>query len=200
LWDNWRNNWRNWKNVHERIDKLHKLGGLRIWILHVLDHGPKNGVEIMDAIQEHQEMVQEMYQKRMHQFSDDKHDRHYNRHYNLFFQKTLKNVSSRPSPGSVYPMLKKMVDEGLISKFDDGKYDLTETGRQTIYEAFGGLRGLNGEQMDRGGYAIENALTEIDNYVSYLEDIKKEKIAPHEELIGNLSERLKKLKESLHED
>lgn len=200
MWDNWRNNWRNWKNVHERIDKLHKLGGLRIWILHVLDHGPKNGVEIMDAIQEHQEMVQEMYQKRMHQFSDDKYNQHYNRHCNQFFQKTLKNVSSRPSPGSVYPMLKKMVDEGLISKFADGKYDLTETGRETIYEAFGGLRGVNGKQMDRGGYAIENALTEIDSYVSYLEAIKKEKIAHHEELIENLSERLKKLKESLHED
>ena len=75
------------QNFHERIEELQKLGGLRIWILHVLDErGPQNGVEIMDAVQVHHDGLHQTY------FRGQKH-------------------SKRPSPGSIYPMLKKMVSE-----------------------------------------------------------------------------------------
>jgi DNA-binding PadR family transcriptional regulator len=188
MWDNWRNTLNNWKNMHERVDKLHKLGGLRIWILHALDHGPKNGVEIMDAIQEHHE---EMYQARLHHDSADKH-------YNHHLKRTMRHAASRPSPGSVYPMLKKMVAEDLITKLEDGKYDLTDTGRETVHEIFGHIYRPN--RSDRGSLAIESALMEIENYVSYLEDIKKEKLIPHEEMIKSLSERIKLINESLHDE
>jgi DNA-binding PadR family transcriptional regulator len=192
MWDDWRDKWDNWRNIHEKIDKLNKLGGLRVWILHVLDHGPKNGVEVMDAIQEHYDIVNDMYQKRRQQFGGD--------HYGHHFQKTMRRVPCRPSPGSVYPMLKKMVDEGLIEKIEDGKYDLTEEGRETIFDLFGGLRGPEGQRMDRGTFVVENVLREISSYVVFLEDIKKEKLAPHKEIIGELSERLKKMEESLPDE
>jgi len=155
-----------------------------------LSHGPKNGVEIMDSIEEHH---QEMYRTRMHH---DKADKHYNHH----LKKTMKHASSRPSPGSVYPMLKKMVDEGLIEKMEDGKYDLTEEGREIIIDLFGGLEGPAGHRRDRGTFAVEHVLTEIGSYVTFLEDIKKEKLAPHKEIIGELGERLKNMGESLPDE
>lgn len=165
--------WDAFKNLHnefhERMEQMQRFGGMRILILHVLDeNGPKNGVEIMDSIQVHQESCTM--------------SRHGHRH-------------SRPSPGSLYPMLKKMVKEGLISKREDGKYELTEKGNKTINKLYGRFKPH--EKMDRGEYSITRALTEIEGYISYLEDIKEEKLAPHAELIGELSERLKKLNESL---
>jgi len=164
------------QNFHERIEEMQKLGGLRIWILHVLDEqGPQNGVEIMDAVQAHHDGLHQTY------FRGQKH-------------------SKRPSPGSIYPMLKKMVSENLISKRNDGRYDLTEKGREMSDKIFKRFQGFHGKHKNRGPLAIENILTEIDNYVSYLENIKKEKLVPHEELIGLLSERLRNIQESLHED
>lgn len=168
---------------HERIEEMQRCGGLRIWILHVIDeHGPINGVEIMDAIQAHQEGLEKKHPFNQMSRRGHKHPRKY----------------PRPSPGSVYPMLKKMVDETLISKLEDGKYELTEKGQEIVYK-MGGRFGPHGK-MDRGEFSIRKALTEIDRYVSYLEDIKEEKLAPHEELIGDLSERIKKLKKSLQEE
>lgn len=175
-----------WKNLHERfherIDEMQKSRGLRIWILHVLDeYGPRNGVEIMDAVQKHHERFQQMHHGGHRHHGCNKH-------------------SKRPSPGSVYPMLKKMVDEELIVKREDGRYDLTDKGQKIVYKIFGHWHGRHGKNIDRGAFAIESALIEIDGYVSYLEDIKKEKLTPHEEHIEVLSERIKKIKESLQED
>jgi DNA-binding PadR family transcriptional regulator len=164
------------KEFHERIEEMQRFGGLRIWILHVIEeHGPANGVEIMDAIQRHQESLELMA-----------------------WNRRGGHRPPRPSPGSIYPMLKKMIDEGLISKKEDGKYTLTEKGEKVIYKLSGRLRHLR--DMDRATISINNALTEIDGYVSYLEDIKKSKLVPQKEIIGELSERLKKLEKSLPEE
>ncbi len=161
---------------HERIEEMQKLGGLRIWILHVLDeYGSKNGVEIMDAVQVHQEGLHQTH-RRCHR------------------------TSKRPSSGSIYPMLKKMVSEGLITKKEDGRYELTEKGQEINYKIFRHFEGFHGKHIDRGTYAIENILIEIDGYVSYLEDIKREKLVPHREMIGLLNERIKKINESIHEE
>lgn len=192
MWDNWRNKLNNLKEVHDRLEELGNLGGLRIWIIHVLEDGPKNGVEIMDAIQEHHEAVHKMHDVRMRTMTNDKH-------YQKHLHRTMKHTSRRPSPGSVYPMLKKMVAEDLIVKQEDGRYKLTDKGQEMAHKIFGRFKS-HAAQMDRGAQAVERALTEIDSYVSYLEDIKKEKLVPHEELIGELSERLKKMKDSLKEE
>jgi DNA-binding PadR family transcriptional regulator len=191
MWDNWKNTLHNWKSLHEKVDQLHKLGGLRIWILHVLSHGPKNGVEIMDSIQEHYEG---MYRIKNH-FANSTHTE---KHYNMHLRKTMNRTASRPSPGSVYPMLKKMVAEDLITKMDDGRYDLTDTGRETIYEIFGNHHNRPGTYQQP--QTIESALIEIDNYLSYLEDINKENLTPHKEIIDSLQERLTKIKDSLDEN
>jgi len=190
MWDNWINKFNELKDIHDRMEELGKLRGLRIWILHVLDDGPKNGVEIMDAIQEHHEAMHRMRHAR---YTD-------NKHYDKHLRKAMRHATRRPSPGSVYPMLKKMVSEGLINKLDDGRYELTEKGQEVSRKIFGRFHGSSWKNMDRGAQAIENALTEIDSYISYLEDIKKEKLIPHEELIRALSERLKKIEKSLKEE
>lgn len=190
------NMWNRWKDVGgnfpedfqnrmEIIWKIQKFGGLRILILHVLRESPKNGVEIMDAIQKHHE---------------EKHQMHRGHRHHAYHGRRMKDHrSKRPSPGSIYPMLKKMVDEDLIRKQEDGRYELTETGKDTADKIFGRLQAMREKRRDLGKFAVEDALIEIDSYISYLEDIKNEKLAPHEEQIEILEKRLKKIKESLQE-
>jgi DNA-binding PadR family transcriptional regulator len=189
--------WHTWKNFHEkfheRIDEMQKCRGLRMWILHILyEHGPKNGVEIMDAVATHYEGIEHMrneYHKMRNEFGHHHHKHHHS-----------KSGPKRPSPGSVYPMLKKMVDEDLIIKREDGRYELTEKGHNTIQKLFGHpFFRPHGKPVDQGALAIENILTELDGQISYLEDIKKEKLIPYEESIGMLGIKLRKLIESLDE-
>jgi DNA-binding PadR family transcriptional regulator len=183
LWDRFRN---LHEFFHERIEEMQRLGGLRIWILHVLDEGPKNGVEIMDSIEEHHNNI------KMRQMSrNDAIDRR--------ILHTMKHQTHRPSPGSIYPMLKKMVDENLITKQDNGKYELTDKGREIAKKVFGHYQPQE-KQMDRSAYAVEHSMTELDSYVSYLEDINKDKLISYKEMIDELSIRLKNLKESIEED
>jgi DNA-binding PadR family transcriptional regulator len=189
--------WENWKikhaQFHERMDLIGNLGGLRLWILYVLADGPKNGVEIMDAIQNrhnaiHSINVMNAIQKRQQAGLALHHDR------------PDRLDSWRPSPGSIYPMLNKMLAESLVIKKDDGRYELTVAGSETIGKVFGEAPPqLKGERIDHGTLAIENALSEIDGYVSYLEDIRKEKLASHEAKIVDLGDRLKKIQGSLQE-
>jgi len=169
MWDAFKN---LHKEFHEKMEQMQRFGGIRILILHVLDeNGPGNGVEIMDAIQAHHESCNMSHRGPR---------------------------PPRPSPGSVYPMLKKMVNEGLLVKCEDGRYELTEKGNKVINKLYGRFKPH--EKMDRGEYSVTKALTEIEGYVSYLEDIKEEKLASHEELIGELSERLKTIRESLQKN
>lgn len=98
--------------------------------------------------------------------------------------------SWRPSPGSIYPMLGKMVEENLIKKRDDGRYELASAGYDTV--------DIFGDGLGSKPYSVGSILAEIDSYLSYMEDLQKEKILPYEEKLDRISERLKKLKESLH--
>jgi len=174
MWDTFRNFHRE---CHERMEEMQRFGGLRIWILHVLDeYGPGNGVEIMDAIQEHQEDLKLMG----------------------FGRRSRGHKPPRPSPGSVYPMLKKMVGEDLINKSEDGKYELTKKGEDIVSKLTGRLKHF--QERERGMVSIEIVLNEMDGYMSYLEDIKKSKLDSHKEMIVKLSERLKNLEKSLNKE
>jgi DNA-binding PadR family transcriptional regulator len=93
-------------------------------------------------------------------------------------------------------MLKKMVSEGLITKQDDGKYNLTEDGQIVVTNLFEHFQSRN-EHMDHKTISIENSLEAMNWYVSYMEDVDKEKIAPHKKSIDLLIERLKKIEASL---
>jgi DNA-binding PadR family transcriptional regulator len=160
---------------------MKQVGELRMWILHVIDeNGPSNGVEIMANVQKHYDFQIQRYHK--------------NNHIHPHHEDNVQ--SKRLLPGSIYPMLKKMVSEGLITKQDDGKYDLTNDGQIVIINLFEHFQ-LHNEHMDRNTISIEKSLEEMYWYVSYIEDIDKEKIIPHKESIELLIERLKKIKESL---
>jgi len=180
---NWRNmnRLRDVRDFYTNVEGVSRLGGLRIWILQVLDNGPKNGAEIMDAIEE----LHEEFRNKLIDF-----------HMQPFQRPGKPSPPRRPLPGSIYPMLKKMVAENLIFKQEDSRYDLTDLGKKTIHEIFG----TPYSKMYRGESAIENAITEIDSYTSYLEDIKTEKLIPYEEQMKLFSERLEKIIKSLHKE
>lgn len=165
------------EKILEKLNELQKLGGLRFMILHVLDDGSKNGAEIMDSIQSHREQIEEM----LSPHPDAEH-----------LVKAFK-----PSPGAVYPLLKKLVSECLIIKREDGRYELTKTGRNTINILFGRLHHSLDKPMDRGVIAIDTALNEIDSYISFLNCIKKDKLQSKKEKIEDLTGKLTELKNSL---
>ncbi len=114
---------------------MHRRRGLRMWVLSLLMRGPKNGAEIMSAIEE---MSQGWW---------------------------------RPSPGSVYPLLESLVQEGLVAKRGDGRYELTATGRQAMEMPWGpwGPWGMRGPQAP----GVDGVLGEMSGYVSYLEDVAR---------------------------
>ncbi len=114
---------------------MHRRRGLRMWVLSLLMRGPKNGAEIMNAIEE---MSQGWW---------------------------------RPSPGSIYPLLEALVQEGLIAKLADGRYEVTSTGRQAMEMPWGpwGPWGMRGAQAP----GVEGVLGEMGGYVSYLEDVAR---------------------------
>jgi DNA-binding PadR family transcriptional regulator len=166
------------EKFHEKIGEMQRLGGMRIWIIHVLDEGPKNGVEIMDAIEEHHKMMEQRH------MNDERFRRHMSK-------------MKRPSPGSVYPMLKKMVEEDLIIKLEDGKYKLTEKGQKIASNFFGRFRPKEAN-MDKCDMVIENALAEIEGHVAFLESIKPEKLEEYCPRINTLYNKFEGIMNSLN--
>ena len=101
----------------------------------------------------------------------------------------------RPSPGSIYPMLSKLVEEGLLTQSEDKKYSLTGKGREEIEHPFGLLR----TAPTSAPRSVEGVVSELASYVSYLEDVaqaKDERLKPSAGQIKELSERMQKLSEN----
>jgi len=69
----------------------------------------------------------------------------------------------RPSPGSIYPLLDQLVEEKIVRKRDDGRYELSDSAR----------RGPDWTRdwMGRGPRTPQDALSEIESYLAYLEDL-----------------------------
>jgi DNA-binding PadR family transcriptional regulator len=91
----------------------------------------------------------------------------------------------RPSPGSVYPLLDELQKEGNIKKRDDGKYELTERGKAEFEWPWG--------KQTKQPRTVEDIIAEMNNYVSYLEDLNnsdKAKIVPHKERLKSVRDRL----------
>ncbi len=99
----------------------------------------------------------------------------------------------RPSPGSIYPLLNTLQEEIMIRKRDDQRYELTASGMEEI-----GLDGHRHSHQQHGSYSLEGALDELDSYVSYLEDLPKDRLKPGEARLARIAERLQRLKESLN--
>jgi DNA-binding PadR family transcriptional regulator len=69
----------------------------------------------------------------------------------------------RPSPGSIYPLLDQLTEEKLVRKRDDGRYEVTPAAR--------GGPDWSRRWMGRGPRTPQDALSELEAYVAYLEDI-----------------------------
>ena len=94
----------------------------------------------------------------------------------------------RPSPGSVYPLLDELQEEGIIKKLEDGRYEITEKGKQEFEWPWG--------MQKKQPRTMDEVLTEINGYVSYLEDLAKSdpsKIAQNSQKIKDFQERLSKI-------
>jgi DNA-binding PadR family transcriptional regulator len=95
----------------------------------------------------------------------------------------------RPSPGSVYPMLQALTEEGLIKKREsDGKYEVTPQGTE---EAEWPSR-MHGS----GPRSVEGIIAEMSSNISYFEDLahsKDPKLAQNVKQIKELADRLSKL-------
>jgi hypothetical protein len=67
----------------------------------------------------------------------------------------------RPSPGSVYPLLDEMAQEGTVRRGADGRYALTVGASRSAH-----VPGRFGPRN------VEEAVTELRGLVAYLEDLK----------------------------
>ncbi len=89
----------------------------------------------------------------------------------------------RPSPGSIYPLLKTLVDEGVLSRSEDKKYSLTAKGREEVdhpWPWFG--------RETPAPRSVEGVLEELSSYVSYLEDLSRTNSKGIAENAGNIRE------------
>ncbi|MDG6903069.1 MAG: PadR family transcriptional regulator [Nitrososphaerota archaeon] len=96
----------------------------------------------------------------------------------------------RPSPGSIYPMLKNMEKEGVLNRTDD-KYSLTTAGKEEI-----GRPWFNVDAGAPQPRSVEGAVEMISSYTSYLEDLSRSKdgsLAENAGQIRELAERLSKV-------
>jgi len=137
---------------HEHKWKHFRRGGLRTWVLAVLQQAPRNGAEVMDQI----EIATQGWW--------------------------------RPSPGSVYPLLEELLKDGRIRKRADDRYEITEAGKQEFQWPWG--------MQKKQPHTVDEVLTEIGGYVSYLEDLAKAdntKITENTPQIKELQARLAKL-------
>ena len=125
-----------------------------MWTLSLIARGPKNGAEIVDAIEQ---MTQGWW---------------------------------RPSPGSIYPLLAELQQEGLVQKRDDGRYELNPK----VRDEFEWIPGVGGRRPQ----GVAEMLSEMDGFVSYLEDLRTSdasKLGPHRDDIRKIANRLRAVAE-----
>jgi DNA-binding PadR family transcriptional regulator len=91
----------------------------------------------------------------------------------------------RPTPGSIYPLLTKMVEEGTLNKLADGRYELTPKARREAEVSFGPPLGRP--------HTVEDSINEIRNLISYIEDSKRlgnRQLDSQKDTLKELSKRL----------
>lgn len=91
----------------------------------------------------------------------------------------------RPSPGSVYPLLKALEEDGLLKAREDGRYELTAKASEGLEASFGPRFGRP--------KTLDNTMNEIAGFVSYLEDLsrsRRSELHPHLDKVKTLSKRL----------
>ena len=95
----------------------------------------------------------------------------------------------RPSPGSVYPLLEEMVQDGTIRKLPDSRYELVSPIGNDFWP-----RGWN---MGTGARTPQEILREISGLTAYLEDLRRSQpsaTTPIQPDLDAVAERLRKLR------
>jgi DNA-binding PadR family transcriptional regulator len=98
----------------------------------------------------------------------------------------------RPTPGSIYPLLKEMTDQGIVRKLDDGRYELTSKGKTEA----GGYFGPSTGAIQTVGEAVQ----QLHNTASYIQDLKRSGQASVGEHKDMLREVKKQISDLLDED
>ncbi len=93
----------------------------------------------------------------------------------------------RPSPGSMYPLLETLSRDGLVEKQQDGKYHLTDKGTKEVENQFWPRLG--------GPTTVDQMVDEMGIYLSYFEDLGKDKISVFSSDLGRIRDRITKLLE-----
>jgi DNA-binding PadR family transcriptional regulator len=94
----------------------------------------------------------------------------------------------RPTAGSVYPLLDKMVKEGTVNKLPDGRYELTPNARNEFDVSFA--------PRPKRPQTMDDMVNEMHSFVSYMEDVKgseSKELEPHLGKLRSLSKRLSEL-------
>ena len=101
----------------------------------------------------------------------------------------------RPSPGSIYPLLDSLVQEGAIQRRPDGRFELTARGREAMEWPPWAPWAMRPPQAP----GVQGVLGEMGGYVSYLEDMGRTDpsgLAAHREALMGLVDRLSALVKS----
>jgi DNA-binding PadR family transcriptional regulator len=94
----------------------------------------------------------------------------------------------RPTPGSIYPLLREMTERGLLKKLEDGRYELTQKGRSQAEAPFGHRR--------HGPRTMEDMVGQMQSFVSYAEDVKSsdsKEFDPHRDKLRDLAKKISDL-------
>ena len=98
----------------------------------------------------------------------------------------------RPTPGSIYPLLTRMSEEGTVKKGDDGRYELTPKARKELEFSFGPRFGRPQTPSD--------LVSHVKSLVSQMEDANRGMEKSQEDLRGELKNLAKRLTRLAGED
>jgi len=95
----------------------------------------------------------------------------------------------RPSPGSVYPLLEEMVQDGTLRKRPDSRYELVNTSDSEFW--------THGWRMGSGPRTPPEILQELSGLTAYLEDLRRSQphaTDPIQSDLDAVADRLRKLR------
>ncbi|MDD1723724.1 MAG: PadR family transcriptional regulator [Methanospirillum sp.] len=95
----------------------------------------------------------------------------------------------KPSPGSIYPILSKAVEDNLILKREDRRYELTAAGLEEVSD-------FTNESQSQP-VSVESILNDMDSNLSFLEDLSRERMVPYIETLESIEVKLRKMVETL---
>jgi DNA-binding PadR family transcriptional regulator len=92
----------------------------------------------------------------------------------------------RPSPGSVYPLLNKMVEDGVVVKGEEDKYVITQKGIKELESIFPLNRRSN----------IEDAIEELEGLANFFNEAPREQVIQYKERIMSALNKIRKVVEN----